>query len=186
MPSEFLPRAHSKRLGELDASNWKDLEVRTNASRIDPAIREIVSLLNAKKYKTFSSCSGGHRANLRRRYDRHESGYIAFSPPSKIPFALYLALRGRNRDFMFEAEAVIHDGNGDRRETMYTQLDWQLLDQRKPKLEYYQKLFTQIGNIIEHLPEQPADRKEILTGLIGNPHLSLGERIVSRQMKRFT
>jgi hypothetical protein len=87
---------------------------------------------------------------------------------------------------MFEAEAVIHDGNGDRRETMYTQLDWQLLDQRKPKLEYYQKLFTQIRNIIEQLPEQPADHKEILTGLIGNRHLSLGERIVSRQMKRFT
>lgn len=87
---------------------------------------------------------------------------------------------------MFEAEAVIHDGNGDRRETMYTQLDWQLLDERKPKLEYYQKLFSQIANIIESLPKRQADHKEVLTGLIGNRHLSLGERIVSRQMNRFT
>jgi hypothetical protein len=87
---------------------------------------------------------------------------------------------------MFEAEAVIHDGNGDRRETMYTQLDWQLLDQRRPKLEYYETLFSQIENIIGHLPEQRPERKEILTGLLGSRHLSLGKRIVNRQSKRFT
>src|SRR2546428_11396319 len=137
LPSEFLPRAHSKRLGELDASNWKDLKIGRNASRIDPAIRAIVSSLNNTGYKTFSCCSGGHRSNLRRRYARHESGYIAFSPPSRIPFALYLALREENQDFMFEAEAVIHDGNGDRRETIYTQLDWKLLAQRKRSLDSY-------------------------------------------------
>ena len=185
MPNEFLPRAHSKRLGELDVSNWKDLGVRPNASRIDPAIREIVSLLNDKGYKTFSSCSGGHRANLRRRYDRHESGYIAFSPPSRIPFDLYLALRSRNQDFMFEAEAVIHDGNGDRRETMYTQLDWQLVDERKHLLEYYKKLFLEMRRIIERLPRRRADHKEVLTGLLGKPHLTIGSKIVSGQMKRF-
>ena len=186
MLREFLPRAHSKRLGELDASNWKDLERGRNASRIDPAIREIVSSLNNKGYKTFSSCSGGHRANLRRRFDRHESGYIAFSPPSRIPFALYLALRERNQDFMFEAEAVVHDGNGDRRETIYTQLDWQLVDQRKHRLEYYKKLFLEMKGIIDRFPGQPVDHKEVLTGLLGKPHLHLGSRIVSGQMKRFT
>jgi hypothetical protein len=186
LPSEFLPRAHSKRLGELDASNWKDLEDGRNASRIDPAIRSIVSSLNEKGYKTFSSCSGGHKTNLRRRFDRHESGYIAFSPPSRIPFALYLALRERNRNFMFEAEAVIHDGNGDRRETMYTQLDWQLVDRRKHRLEYYEKLFLEMKRIINGFPRQPADHKEVLTGLLGKPHLSLGSRIVTGQMKRFT
>ncbi len=186
MPREFLPRAHSKKLGELDASNWKNLKVGRNTSRVDPAIREIISSLNDKGYKTFSSCSGGHGANLRRRFDRHESGYIAFSPPSRIPFALYLALRGRNQDFMFEAEAVIHDGNGDRRETMYTQLDWQLLDQRKHRLEYYEKLFLEMKRIINRLPGQPADHKEVLTGLLGRPHLPLGSRIVNGQMKRFT
>ena len=186
MSREFLPRAHSRRLGELDASNWKNLEVGRNASRVDPAIREIVSSLNGKGYRTFSSCSGGHRANLRRRFDRHESGYIAFSPPSRIPFALYLALRGRNQDFMFEAEAVIHDGNGDRRETVYTQLDWQLVDQNTHRLEYYEKLFVEMKRIIEGFPGQPAGHKEVLTGLLGKPHLRLGSRIVSGQMKRFT
>jgi hypothetical protein len=185
LPIEFLPRAHSKRLGELDASNWKNLKVGKNASRVDPAIREIVSSLNDKGYRTFSSCSGGHRANLRRRFDRHESGYIAFSPPSRIPFALYLALRGRNHDFMFEAEAVIHDGNGDRRETMYTQLDWQLVDQRKHRLEYYQKLFLEMKRVINHFPGQRDDHKEVLTGLLGKPALTLALRIVNGQMKRF-
>ena len=186
MNDDFLPRAHSKRLGELDVSNWKDLRVRTNASRIDPAIREIVSSLNGKGYKTFSSCSGGHRANLRRRYDRHESGYIAFSPPSRIPFDIYLALRSRNHNFMFEAEAVIHDGNGDRRETVYTQLDWQLVDQNTHRREYYEKLFVEMKRIIERFPGQPVDHKDVLTGLLGKPHLRLGSRIVSGQMKRFT
>ncbi len=186
MPSEFLPRAHSKRLGELDASNWKDLGVKGNTSRVDPAIREIVSSLNQKGYVTFSSCSGGHKANLRRRFDRHESGYIAFSPPSRIPFELYLALKGRNRDFMFEAEAVIHDGNGDRRETVYTQLDWQLVDQRKPRREYYEKLFLQMTHIIQQLPGKPVDQKEVLTGLLGRKRLAQGSRIVNKQMNRFT
>jgi hypothetical protein len=186
LPSEFLPRAHSKRLGELDASNWKDLEDGRNTSRIDPAIRSIVSILNEKGYKTFSSCSGGHKTNLRRRFDRHESGYIAFSPPSRIPFALYLALRERNQDFMFEAEAVIHDGNGDRRETIYTQLDWQLLDRRKPRLKYYENLFSEIQDAIDRLPRRQDRHKEVLTGLLGKPRLPLGSRIVSGQMKRFT
>ncbi len=180
-----MPRAHSKRLGELDASNWKDLGMGRNALRIDPAIREIVSSLNDKGYRTFSSCSGGHRANLRRRFDRHESGYIAFSPPSRIPFFLYLALRGRNQDFMFEAEAVIHDGNGDRRETMYTQLDWQLVDERKHRLEYYEELFLEMQRVINRLPGPSADHKQVLTSLLGKESLSLGSRLVSRQMKRF-
>ena len=185
MPSEFLPRAHSKRLGELDASNWKDLEAGRNTSRIDPAIRGIISSLNHRGYRTFSSCSGGHRSNLRRRFDRHESGYIAFSPPSRIPFALYLALRGRSHDFMFEAEAVIHDGNGDRRETMYTQLDWQLVDQRKHRLEYYEKLFLEMKRVIDLFPRQPDDHKKVLAGLMGKPNLTPALRIVKGQMKRF-
>jgi hypothetical protein len=173
-------------LGELDASNWKDLAAGRNASRIDPAIRGVVSSLNEKGHKTFSSCSGGHQANLRRRFDRHESGYIAFSPPARIPFVLYLALREKNQDFMFEAEAVIHDGNGDRRETIYTQLDWQLLDERKPKLRYYENLFSEIQDAIDRLPSKQDGHKEVLTGLLGKPRLPVGSRIVSGQMKRFT
>jgi hypothetical protein len=183
---EFLPRAHSRRLGELDMSNWKNLEVERNALRIDPAIREIVSILNKKGHRTFSSCSGGHRANLRRKFDRHESGYIAFSPPSKIPFSLYLALRNQNHDFMLEAEAVLHDANGDRRETVYTQLDWQLVDQRKHRLGYYEDLFDEMKRIINLLPDQQSDHKEVLAGLLGRPNVRLGSRIVNGQMKRFS
>lgn len=185
MAIDFLPRAHSKRLGQLDMSNWKDLEIERNALRIDPAIREIITVLNEKGYKTFSSCSGGHKANLRRRFDRHESGYVAFSPPSRVPFSLYLALRGRSQDFMLEAEAVIHDANGDRRETVYTQLDWQLVDQRKHRPEYYEKLFGEMKRLIDQLPNKPRDHKEVLTGLLGERKVPLGSRIVSGQMKRF-
>jgi hypothetical protein len=173
-------------LGELDASNWKNLEIGRNALRIDPAIRNIVSTLNERGYRTFSSCSGGHRANHRRRFDRHESGYIAFSPPSRIPFTLYVALRGRNQDFMFEAEAVIHDGNGDRRETVYTQLDWQLVDQLKHRREYYENLFREMKQIIDDLPRRAADHKEVLTGLLGKPSMSIGSRLVASQSKRFS
>src|SRR5438128_7553761 len=185
LPSEFLPRAHSRRLGELDASNWKNLEAGRNTSRVDPVFREIVASLRDKGYTIFSFSSGGHRANLRRRFDRHESGYIAFSPPSRIPFALYLALRETNQDFMFEAEAVIHDGNGDRRETMYTQLDWQLVDQRKHRPEYYEKLFLEMKRVINRFPRQLDDHKKVLTGLLGKPNLTLASRIVNGQMKRF-
>ena len=186
MPRDFLPRAHSRRLGQLDMSNWKDLARKRNALRIDPAIREIVSALNDKGYKTFSSCSGGHWANLRRRFDRHESGYIAFSPPSRIPFDVYMELRRKNQDFMFEAEAVIHDGNGDRRETIYTQLDWQLIDQRKHQLQYYEDLFQDMRRIIDRLPRQSADHKAVLAGLLGRPNLAFGSRIVNNQLERFT
>lgn len=186
MSNAFLPRAHAKRLGELEISNWKNLENKRNALRIDPAIRDLVKTLNQKGYQTFSSCSGGHSANLRRKFDRHESGYIAFSPPSRIPFAIYLELRKRNQDFMLEAEAVIHDGNGDRRETIYTQLDWQLVDQRRHRPEYYEELFHEMKGIINRLPSRATDHKEVLTGLLGKTHQPLGSRIVGSQMKRFS
>jgi hypothetical protein len=96
-----------------------------------------------------------------------------------------MELRRANPDFMFEAEAVIHDGNGDRRETVYTQLDWQLIDQRKHRPEYYENLFRDIERMINRLPRHPGDHKEVLTGLFG-PRLPLGSRIVNGQMKRFT
>ncbi len=86
---------------------------------------------------------------------------------------------------MFEAEAVLHDGNGDRRETVYTQLDWQLVDERKHLLEYYEKLFLEMRRIIERLPRRRADHKEVLTGLLGKPHVTIGSKIVNGQMKRF-
>ncbi len=185
--TRFLPRAHSARLGTLDISNWKNLEVKRNIARIDPAVRDIVSLLNSKGYRTFSSCSGGHRIGRRRRIDdpRHESGYLAFSPPSKAAFALYLALRGKDRDFEFEAQAVILDGDEVSHETLSTRFYWQLLDQRKHDLKYYNALFAQMRRAAERLPRASEDHRKIVESLFGRERIPLGIRIVNRQMKRF-
>jgi hypothetical protein len=186
MSDDFLPRAHSKRLGELERSNWKSLRDRRNLARIDPAIREIISLLNKKGYRTFSSCSGGHPANPRWRVNRHESGYLAFSPPSNVAFALYLGLRKKNRDFTVEAQAVIDDGDGGDRETVCTRFYWQLSDRKKHKLEYYGRLFAQMKQIIEGLPRGSDNGNEIMTGLFGRENLRTGLRIVKGQMRRFS
>ena len=186
MSDDFLPRAHSRRLGELERSNWKSLRDRRNYDRIDPAIREIVSLLNKKGYRTFSSCSGGHPTNPRWRVNRHESGYLAFSPPSSVAFTLYLGLRKKNRDFTVEAQAVIDDGDGGDRETVCTRFYWQLSDRRKHKLEHYKKLFSQMAGIIEGLPKVQGNGNEFLAGIFGKEQLQTSLRIVKGQMKRFT
>src|SRR5260370_21302392 len=133
MSDEFLPRAHSKRLGELERSNWKSLRDGRNFDRIDPAIREIVSLLNKKGYLTFSSCSGGHPTNPRWKVNRHESGYLAFSPPSNVAFSLYLGLRKKNRDFTGEAQAVLHNLEGGSWGDGRYRFFWQLPGRKKQK-----------------------------------------------------
>jgi hypothetical protein len=186
MSDEFLPRAHSKRLGELERSNWKSLRDGRNFDRIDPAIREIVSLLNKKGYLTFSSCSGGHPTNPRWKVNRHESGYLAFSPPSNVAFSLYLGLRKKNRDFTVEAQAVIDDGDGGDRETVCTRFYWQLSDRKKHKLEFYGTLFAQMKGIIERLPRAPGNGNRVLAGLFSNENSQTGVRIVKGQMRRFT
>jgi hypothetical protein len=186
MSDEFLPRAHSKRLGELERSNWKSLRDGRNIHRIDPAIREVVSLLNKKGYLTFSSCSGGHPTNPHWKVNRHESGYLAFSPPSNVAFTLYLGLRKKNRDFTVEAQAVIDDGDGGDRETVCTRFYWQLSDRKKHKLAYYDNFFSQMKEIIEDLPRAGRDENRVLTGLFDKEHIRTGLKIVRRQMRRFT
>jgi hypothetical protein len=185
MKGEFLPRAHSRRLGELERSNWKILESESDFGRIDPGIREIISILNEKGYRTFSSCSGGHQTNPRWRINRHESGYLAFSPPSHVAFTLYFALRKKNKDFAFEAQAVVDNGDGGDRETICTRFYWQLSDDKKPKMEYYKKLFNQMKTTIACLPDAPIERKEALKNLLG-PNHQAGLTIINKQMKRFS
>ncbi len=187
MTIEFLPRAHSERLGQLDESNWRKLDSKSSFDRIDPAIRDIVSLLNEKGYTTFSSCSGGHKTDLRKKIDRHESGYLAFSPPSRGPFILYLALRGKNRDFGFEVEAALDDGNGggSRWEVLCTRLYWRLLDKKSHRVEYYTNLFAEMKRIIGLLPRHEGSHEGILAGLFGREKLPIGLRIVRSQMRRF-
>ena len=184
MNDGFLPRAHSRRLGELERSNWKILESERDFGRIDPAIREIVALLNEKGYRTFSSCSGGHKTNPRWRVNRHESGYLAFSPPSNVAFTLYFALRKKTRDFAIEAQAVVDNGEGGDRETVCTRFYWQLSDDRKPTQQYYNRLFDQIKETVNALPPAPSSGKETLKALFGKDHMT-GSKIVSRQMRRF-
>lgn len=87
---------------------------------------------------------------------------------------------------MLEAEAVVHDANGDRRETIYTQLDWQLVDQRKHRLGYYEGLFDEMKHVVNWLPDRQDNHKEVLAGLLGGPNVRLGSRIVNGQMKRFS
>ncbi|GEM_PF-2350329 len=185
MNGEFLPRAHSRRLGELERSNWKVLETESDFGRIDPAIREIVSLLNQKGYRTFSSCSGGHKTNPRWKINRHESGYLAFSPPSNVAFTLYFDLRKKNRDFAFEAQTVVDNGDGGDRETICSRFYWQLSDRKKPKLQYYNRFFTQMRTIIARLPSASVNGKEPLKQLLG-PNKTTGLQIINRQMKRFS
>ncbi len=185
MSGEFLPRAHSRRLGELERSNWKILEKESDFGRIDPAIRDVVALLNQKGYRTFSSCSGGHRTNPRWRVNRHESGYLAFSPPSDVAFTLYFELRRKNRDFAFEAQAVVDNGDGGDRETICTRFYWQLADDRKPRMQYYEKLFSQMRTVIASLPQASLNGKETLKRFLGPSHTT-GLQIVNRQMKRFS
>lgn len=182
--NEFLPRAHSRRLGELERSNWKALESESDFGRIDPAIREIVSLLNRKGYTTFSSCSGGHRTNPRWRVNRHESGYLAFSPPSNVVFSFYFALRRKNKDFALEAQTVVDNGDGGDRETLCTRFYWQLSDNKKPRLQYYKRLFEQIKITIVNLAPAHGNGEQAMRVLLGKDQ-SIGSRIVSQQMKRF-
>jgi hypothetical protein len=117
--------------------------------------------------------------------NRHESGYIAFSPPSNVAFTLYFALRRKNRDFAFEAQTVVDNGDGGVRETICSRIYWQLSDQRKPKLQYYDKLFSQMRAVIANLLQASGDTQETLKHLLG-PSQKAGVQIINRQMKRFS
>ena len=102
-----------------------------------------------------------------------------------MAFALYLALRGKNRDFEFEAQAVILDGDEISNETLSTRFYWQLLDQRKHDLKYYNVLFAQMKRAAEQLPRATTHHGKIVESLFGRERIPLGLRIVNRQMKRF-
>lgn len=182
---EFLPRAHSEKWGDFDESNWKNLELDDNVRRVDPAIRDLILSFNEKGYTTFSSCSGGHATNPRKRIDRHERGYISFSPPSRVVFELYTALHKMNRDFGLEADVIVEDWNGDGREAIYTQLNWRLKDDKDHRRKYYTRLFSQMQEVLASLPRAPPDHARFLAGVLGRKASAMGSEVVARQKARF-
>jgi hypothetical protein len=103
---EFLPRRHPAKYGTRDKSNWKDLRRKSSWNNIDPAIASLIRLLNARGFKTFSSCSGGHKRNLNHPEVDHDEGYIAFFPSTELIYNLYYALRKKHKEFELKASAV--------------------------------------------------------------------------------
>jgi hypothetical protein len=147
---EFLPRSHPAKYGRLDKSNWKDLRVRRSWKLIDPAIRELIRVLNARGFKTFSSCSGGHRRNLHYRDIEHEGGYICFFPPSRLAFKWYFDLRSKQKAFEFHVRVTtMEERNLKRLES--TQFEWQLGYGEISKRDLYRKLFDDMASIANEL-----------------------------------
>jgi hypothetical protein len=168
---EFLPREHSEDYGNLDESNWKDLTVKRHMRRVDPAIQELISFLNEKGFTTFSSCSGGHWRDMRKR--KHEEGYVAFSPPSRVAFKLYFALQGRNRRFDFRAAIVINNEDRSIEQTVDSELRSQLKDRYSSKRRYYFELFADITKLVKKLKP--------VTGNAALPRAAFGSEAVKAQ-----
>lgn len=147
---EFLPRNHSSKYGVLDKSNWKDLRVRANWKRIDPAIIPLLRSLNEHGFRTFSSCSGGHKRNLNYPDVDHEAGYVCFFPTSKIAYNLYSIVKNKHRRFDFTASTeVIWERRGSKR-LESTKLGWQL-QSRDSRRKYYYALFDDMMAQIEKM-----------------------------------
>ncbi len=186
MPIESLPRAHSERFGWLDKSNWRDLDNRRNLRKVDPALREIIQLLNKKGYKTYSSCSGGHSTDLSRRHQQHMEGYIAFSPPSRVSVDLYFTLLGKTDHFQLSTNIGILDEDNEVDHTVFSELRWQLQDGRKHRNEYYRELFDRLRRAVERLPYgDPSQDRKFAGTFFGRGNARRGFRIVDEQHKRF-
>ncbi len=187
MAGESLPRAHSERFGWLDKSNWRDLESRRNLQRVDPALREIIQLLNRKGYKTYSSCSGGHQTLRRGRWrQQHLEGYIAFSPPSRVAVKLYFMLQGRNEHFQLSTQVGILDEDNNIDQTAFSELRWQLQDDRRHRNQYYKELFNNLKQAIEKLPSVDSEEdSSFLKSFFGHRNVKRGFHMIDEQAKRF-
>lgn len=151
---EFLPREHSEQYGDLDRSNRKDLKIDRSWKFIDPPIIPIIRLLNHNGYGTFSSCSGGHKSDMRGGSYRHCAGYIAFSPPTPIVFWLYRKLQRPKRRFDFEATTGITNEFESSKDTMYSKISWQLKARLPSRRNYYEDLFSSMRKIVSRAPRQ--------------------------------
>ena len=179
---EFLPRSHSEKYGGMDESNWKDLSVKRNLSRIDPAIQDLVTLLNNRGYQTFSSCSGGHQT-IMRGTAHHWQGFLTFSPPSRVVFKIYFALQKNRRRFDLDAFSGVQNEDDPSEQTVYSELSWQLKDRYTSKAEYYFELFREMSRIVQGL--RPRKRPENLLDRLLKEDAGKAQRLLRHQEKRF-
>ena len=180
---EFLQREHSEGYGELDESNWRDLTLNRNWNFVDPTIQDLVRLLNDKGFTTFSSCSGGHKSDMRKGSDRHVPGFVTFSPPSRVVFKLYVTLQRKSRRFQFKAFAGLNNEDDRPRQTVYSKLEWQLEGRYCSKRRYYSGLFADMTGIVEGL--KPGSRGDSLLRDILKEDFPHGRRILDLQQTRF-
>jgi len=178
---EFLPRAHSEKFGEMDESNWKDLTVRKNMRRVDPSIQDLVTLLNDRGYRTFSSCSGGHPKSMRGSA-HHWQAFLAFSPPSRVVFKIYFALQKKRRRFDLDAFTGVQNEDDPSEQTVYSELSWRLKDRYTSKAEYYFELFLEMSRIVQRL--RPRKRSENLLDHVLKEEAGRAQRLLHHHEKR--
>jgi hypothetical protein len=183
---EFLPRNHSEDYGHWNASNWKDLKVESNLKLIDPAIQELITLLNRKGFTTSSSCSGGHQRDMRTREgpSRHLPGYVCFSPPSRIVFRLYFAFQKSRRLFDFKAHLRVDNEDLTNEQTVDSQLEWQLKHRYCSRRKYYDELFSDMAEIAEKL--KPSEERANLVRACFGLETVRAQKIVNKQQRRFS
>ena len=114
---------------------------------------------------------------------RHERGYIAFSPPSKIAFTLYFAFQKHNRLFDFNAFVGVRNEDESVEQTVDSQFEWQLKHRYCSRRRYYLGLFAGMVKIIEGL--KPVREEETLLRASFGPDAGKAQKIFHRQKTRF-
>jgi len=145
---KFLRRNHPAKYGTLEQSNWKDLRVKANWKRIDTEIKPLLRVLNDNGFRTFSSCSGGHKRNMNRSNPEHEPGYICFFPVSSIVYYLYSAVKQKFRHFQFAATTETVWEKGGTKWIESSKFRWELKWNLPSKREYYYELFDEMLSVV--------------------------------------
>jgi hypothetical protein len=150
-------------------------------------LRNIILLLNRKGYTTYSSCSGGHTSNQRRRHQRHIEGYIAFSHATRAVVELYFLLQGRVEPFQLSTQiGMLDEDNGDD-QTVFSEIRWQLHDTKRHQNQYYEDFFANLKEAVEKLPRADGDEEnnKFLRSFFGESHVGRGLEIIRGQNHRF-
>jgi hypothetical protein len=149
--NEFLPRRHPAKYGTRDKSNWKDLRHKSNWKKIDLAITPLIQLLNARGFKTFSSCSGGHKRNLNHPEVNHERGYVAFFPATGLVYNLYYALRKKHKEFELTASTVSAWEKEGSKWLETSEFRWQLKWNELSRRVNYYRFFDDTTSVVKTL-----------------------------------